>query len=165
MSITVSKQRQIEIIADELLNGTPRAVMLERYGNDWNLKKASIDNIIAAAKEYNTARLGEINATKEAELNEKGKELANGILTALERQKMLSDIAKGDVSYQKEIMTREGPQTVTELPSFKDRVAAIKTLNEMDGSNAPIKSETKVEGIIWNEIKTYDSDKETNTGT
>jgi len=146
MSITVSKQRQIEIIADELLNGTPRAVILEKYGNDWNLKKSSIDSIIAEAKEHNKARMNEINAAKEAELGEKGKELAEGILTALERQRMLSDIARGEVSYQKEVMTREGAQVVTTYPDFKDRVAAIKTLNEMDGSNAPIKSE--VSGLI-----------------
>lgn len=141
MNYTVSKQQQIEIVADELLKGSPRHLLLERYGKEWNLKKTAIDAIIAAAKEHNTTRLGEINAVKEAELNEKGKELASGILTALERQKMLSDIAKGEVTYEKQVITREGIQVVLTKPDYKDRVAAIKTLNEMDGANAPIKSE------------------------
>jgi len=121
-------------------------MILEKFGQMWNLKKSAINALIASAKEFNIGRMSEINAAKEAELGEKGKELAEGILTALERQRMLSDIARGEVTYEKEIVTKEGFRTIEVYPDFKDRVAAIKTLNEMDGSNAPIKSE--VSGLI-----------------
>jgi hypothetical protein len=163
---SIFKQAQIEQVADELLKGTPPAMILEKFGQMWNLKKSAINALIASAKELNIGRMSEINAAKEAELGEKGKELAEGILTALERQRMLSDIARGEVSYQKEVMTREGAQVVTTYPDFKDRVAAIKTLNEMDGANAPVKTDLSgAIAFVWNEVKTYETNNKTDAGT
>lgn len=57
-----------------------------------------------------------------------------GILSKLERQKILSDIARGNVTHQKEVATKFGIETLTVYPTWADRKAAVSELNKMDGA-------------------------------
>lgn len=59
---------------------------------------------------------------------------AMGILTKLERQKILSEIAIGRVTHTKEVATKFGVETINVWPSWSDRRAAIQELNKMDGA-------------------------------
>lgn len=64
-----------------------------------------------------------------------------GILSKLERQKILSDIALGNIPLTKHIVCNQIIQEVEVVPNWADRKAAIAELNKMDGDYAPIKSD------------------------
>jgi len=60
-----------------------------------------------------------------------------GVLSRLDRQKILTEIAVGRVTYQKEVATKFGIETLTVYPSWSDRKAAIQELNKMDSAYLP----------------------------
>ena len=66
---------------------------------------------------------------------------ASGILSKIERQKILTDIALGNIIVPRTIFTKMGAETIEEYPSHSDRRAAIAELNKMDGDYAPNKTE------------------------
>jgi len=159
---TAGSNERVVLIANDLLNGIPREKIIEKYGKLWDFKKSAIDSIIKEAKEYNIGRTKRIEDQYNKAIDKIAAEQERAILSVIERQIILSDIAEGKVKYQKTISSKDGLVDVWEFPAFSARVAAIKTLNEMDGANAPVKTESKIDAIIWNEVKTYDSNSQTN---
>lgn len=57
-----------------------------------------------------------------------------GVLTKLQRQKILSDIAIGKVTHIKQVATKFGVETIEVWPTWSDRKSAIQELNKMDGA-------------------------------
>lgn len=64
-----------------------------------------------------------------------------GILSRLERQIILTDIARGNVTHTKEVATKFGIETLTVYPTWSDRKAAIQELNKMDSAYMPADTE------------------------
>lgn len=64
-----------------------------------------------------------------------------GILSRLERQIILTDIARGNVTHTKEVATKFGVETLTVYPTWSDRKAAIQELNKMDSAYMPAETE------------------------
>lgn len=60
-----------------------------------------------------------------------------GILSRLERQKILTEIALGRVTHTKEVVTKFGTETIQVWPTWSDRKAAIQELNKMDSAYLP----------------------------
>lgn len=56
------------------------------------------------------------------------------ILTKLQRQQILSEIAIGKVTHTKYVPTKFGVEVIEVHPTWSDRKAAISELNKMDGS-------------------------------
>jgi len=86
--------------------------------------------------------------------NEKAKEAVNevkveaiknraskGFLSREERIEILSQIARGDISYKMEVVTKIGIQKIKAWPSFSDRKGAVSEINKMEGDYAPIKKD------------------------
>lgn len=76
--------------------------------------------------------------------NEAVKEALNGILTKVERMKILCEIALGEIKVKKAIITSKGIEYLPEEPDHNDRKNAIAELNKMDGSYAPIQTKTEL---------------------
>ena len=72
-------------------------------------------------------------------------DLADGsIANAAERMQILTQIMRGELTIDEEIITMTGRQTLTVEPSFSDRKSAIAELNKMDGSYAATKTDITV---------------------
>jgi len=71
---------------------------------------------------------------------------SKGILSKEERLEILSNIARGDLSYQMEVPSKFGPQKITAWPSFNDRKGAVNEINKMEGDYAPIKKDITSKG-------------------
>lgn len=72
---------------------------------------------------------------------------ANSIMNKAERMKLLSDIARGNISVEQAISTKDGIDVVEAKPSFAERRAAIAELNKMDGSYSPTKQEITISEV------------------
>jgi hypothetical protein len=64
-----------------------------------------------------------------------------GILSKLERMKILSDIAQGEIVLTKYIVCDGVIQERDVVPDYNDRKGAIAELNKMDGDYAPVKKD------------------------
>lgn len=76
--------------------------------------------------------------------------LKKAILTKEERMEILTEIAKGEITYNKEIITKMGTFIIEAVPDFSDRKNAISELNKMDGSYAPLKTDMTSGGETLN---------------
>lgn len=63
------------------------------------------------------------------------------LLTVIEKREILAKIARGELTYLETIGSAVGPITVEKLPSYTDRISAIKEENKMVGDYATEKKE------------------------
>lgn len=108
------------------------------------LKKPEIASKIAEFQKHNAnivSKANEIAAEKLAE---------GEIADKIERQKLLTQIMRGDVKIRADKFFFDGKtgavvtQEVDELPDHAARIKAIAELNKMDGSYAPSKTELEL---------------------
>lgn len=92
----------------------------QTFVKDWKKANSTFKSFQEA---INKAKLGEIIAQEK-------KAVKLNILTKIERQKILSDIVRGDIKTWKEAIGKFG----TERLEFYDPVKYIAELNKMDGS-------------------------------
>lgn len=101
--------------------------LAKKYSNEINSERKRISSIIESSKDTASAAIE-----------------ASAIMDRLERMKLLSDIARGNLSVEQAISTKDGIDIVEAKPSFSERRAAISELNKMDGSYSPTKQEIHV---------------------
>jgi len=122
-------------------------------GEKWQVPQRTFDTYWAEASErYKDILEIERNARNEVRIQMAKDSLKKAILNRHERMELLTQIAKGDISFEKEVATKFGPITILQKPEFVDRRAAVAELNKMDGEYAPVKKELKGEIEIVKQI-------------
>ena len=137
-----NKEKIISDILSELDFGIDRAACLDLMGKKWQTTTRTFDRYWQEAlKRFAALNLRTQNALDEVYIDAKKEALKKAILTKHERMEILTQIASGQLTFQKEVPTKFGPQMITATPDFTDRKAAIAELNKMDGEYAPIRKD------------------------
>lgn len=147
-----SEQAQVNFIADCLRKGEQRKVILGKFGKKWvNVSRTTFDRRLRQAEADVAAEQLAIKVKAEEQVVKEADVLKSKILTALERQAILSEMAKGELETELLLVTKDGIKKAKQKPTHAERRAAIAELNKMDGSYSPTKSEvtlTEVPQII-----------------
>lgn len=131
----IDKETAIKLILSELKKGISKASILQHLSENYKNSEKTFYNYYSAAEILYKDFLSKVNPIIEAKEIEAIGELAKaGILTKLERQKILSDIALGNIPIRKEVLSKFGVETIENEPTAADRINAIDKLNKMDGS-------------------------------
>ena len=103
--------------------------------------RAYIEEKYAAIQAKSDSRLADIMQEREMAV----------LLTVAEKRSILAQIARGEIDFVDQVMTRNGPETITRKPSPGERVKAIETDNKMCGDNAPTNQNVNVksEWLDW----------------
>lgn len=127
----IDKETAIKSILSDLKKGIDKKSILENLRKKWNFSTASLYNYYSAAEIKYKEFLSVANPIIERkEIEALGQIAASNILSKLERQLLLSDIATGKVKVWKEAVTRDG---IVKLGSY-DPAKYIAELNKMDGA-------------------------------
>jgi len=126
---------QIEFIKKCLRKGEKRAIILGKFGKKWT--KVSTTTF---GRRMDTAK-SEVRAEQEA-IKEGVKESIKKdiedrkieILNAIQRQEILSQIARGEIPLKKPMVVDKEIREIDVVPDWNDRKAAIAELNNMDGA-------------------------------
>lgn len=144
-----NEQAQIDFIVDLLRKGNQRKIILGKFGEIWGkASKNTFDRRLSEAKKQMQGELKQINERTEESIIKEVEARKTKILTALERQEILAQIASGELEIEQEVATNTGVKLVRLKPDFNERKGAIAELNKMDGSYAPTKSEVDNKGAI-----------------
>lgn len=131
----IDKETAIKLILSDLKKGISKMSIIQKLSINYNNSLKSFYNYFDAAEILYKEFLAKATPIIEAkEIEALGEAAKMGILSKLERQKILSDIAIGDVTHLKEVATKFGVETLTVYPTWNDRRTAIAELNKMDGS-------------------------------
>ena len=135
-----AQQTHIDFIVDCLRQGEKRKTILSKFGKKWaNISRTTFDRRLKLAEDSLRAEqqrirgIAEDGAIKESEI------LKSKILSYQERQRILSDIARGEMEVEKLIVTKDGIKKAKCKPDHTDIKNAISELNKMGGDYAPIK--------------------------
>jgi len=135
-----NKENIITEILIELEKGIGFSECLELFGTKWNLPKTTFSRYWKTANERHLInqqeaqkRIGDI--LTDNLINN----LNSAILSKNEALEILTEIAKAEIKEAKEGEIQNFP------PKVIERIQAIKTISEMQGWNAPIKSDIKTD--------------------
>lgn len=133
---------QVEFILDCLRKGEQRKFILGKFGKKWgSASKNTFDRRLSIAKKQLAIEQERINDKTEQNIQTAISERTVKILTSIERQEILSQIAKGEIPLSKPVGTGKDLQMIEFVPDWMDRRNAIAELNKMDGDYAPAKTE------------------------
>lgn len=137
-----NKENIITDILIELQKGTSYNDCLELINMIWDLPRTTFSRYWGEANK----RYARVNAEIQQNLDSALKDSAEnrmrlGILSKLERMKILSDIAQGEIVLTKYIVADGVIQERDVVPDYNDRKGAIAELNKMDGDYAPVKKD------------------------
>lgn len=144
--VKLSKENAIKSILSSRKKGIDKSAILQKLTKTYKNSLKSFYNYYDEAEIQYQEFLSIVNPliiNKEAEAL--ATVAASGILSKIERQKILTDIALGNIPLTKHIVCDGIIQEVEVVPSWGDRKAAIAELNKMDGDYAPTKTEVKQE--------------------
>lgn len=132
----IDKETAIKSILSDLKKGIDKPTILSRLARKCpNTNERTIRRWHEAASvEYQKFmdKVAPIVFAKEAEAM--ATVAASGILSKIERQKILSQIALGKIPLVKHMVVDKSIQEVEIVPNWSDRKNAIDILNKMDGS-------------------------------
>ncbi|HWB62145.1 MAG TPA: hypothetical protein VG603_01450 [Chitinophagales bacterium] len=132
------EQAQIDFIVACLRNGESRKDIKGKFGGKWgNLSRNTFDRRLKAAKEAYSIEIGSIKAKAGQMIEQEAEVLKSKILTVLEKQVILSQIARGEIELQKPIVVDKSIELIKVVPDYMDRKNAIAELNKMEGHYAP----------------------------
>jgi hypothetical protein len=140
-----------ELIVNEILGemdfGITYKACMQLNQSKWKLTEGTFVRYWKEASTRYLAANEKEQKAKEVVRAEMAKErVKKAILTKEERLEILSQIARGDLSYKQEVPSKFGPQTVTAWPSFNDRKGAVAEINKMEGDYAPIQKDITSKG-------------------
>ena len=136
---------QIEFIKDCLLKGEERKSILQKFTKIYKgLSIKTFDNRMKVAKEQVAIEFKQITGQSNERIKEEVEARKTKILTALERQEILSNIAKGELEREDVVFVDGQPKKLKVKPTFNDMRGAIAELNKMQGDYAPTKSEVSI---------------------
>ena len=136
-----SETAQINFIADCLRKGEQRKEILGKFGKKWEkVSRTTFDRRLRQAEAHVASEQQRIKEQAEQEVVKEADALKSKILTSLERQAILSDMAKGELETEVLLVTKDGIKKAKAKPTHAERRAAIAELNKMSGDYAPAKS-------------------------
>jgi len=140
-----TKEEYILWMLDEMAKGDiQRSSVLGKFDKKWGKSSSTFDRNWKVALERHRDRLLEAQSIKdELILENEKKATENGILTRNQKQKILSDIAKGNVIRK----FGEGKDAVSMLVTDAERIRAINELNKMQGDYEPELFKIKTENV------------------
>ena len=129
-----NKDTCIELILSEMDKGTSKNIVLAKFGKKWRYPEDTFDKHWLEAKELYLERRKEINDAKMEAIKEMEVEaVKRNILSKLDALEILTEIATNQIISDKGIS------------NDSDRINAIKTINQMQGYNAPKESKLEIE--------------------
>jgi len=144
----IDKETAIKLILDKKKKGIDEKSILQFFTDNFIFTEKTYYNWKKEALQRYVEFEAKVNPIIEAkEIEAKGELAKAGILTKLERQKILSDIATGRITTWKEIGTKDGIQKA----HIFNPIQAIAELNKMDGAY--------IESDIENEFKGFEIDE------
>ena len=136
-----NEQAQIDFIVDCLRKGEQRKTILAKFGTKWqSASPRTFDRRLKAAEINLQGEQQRIKEQAEQDVVKEADALKSKILTSLERQAILSDMAKGELETEVLLVTKDGIKKAKAKPTHAERRAAIAELNKMEGDYAPAKS-------------------------
>jgi hypothetical protein len=127
----ISKEAAIKSMLTDLKKGIDKAVTLGKFGKKWEIPKSTYYRWYEEAEKRHQPYLNKIQEIENQTIEKVVSEIVTAnIMSKIERQQLLSDIARGDKLIWKEAVSKEG---VVQLQSY-DPTKAIDLLNKMDGS-------------------------------
>lgn len=131
----IDKETAIKLILSDLKRGISKPTILSIIVEKCQVSTRTAERYYDAANKQYDVFLSKVTPIIEAkEIEALGEAAKIGILSKLERQKILSKIAKGKIPLTKHIVCDKVIQEVDIIPNWSDRVRAIAELNKMDGS-------------------------------
>ena len=135
-----SEHPQIDFIVDCLRKGEQRKTILAKFGKKWqSASERTFDRRLKAAEIKLQGEQQRIKDLAEQSIAKDADALKSKILTAMQRQEILTQIALGEYEVEKLIVTKDGIKKAKAKPDHTDIRNAIAELNKMDGSYTPIK--------------------------
>ena len=136
-----NEQTQIDFIVDCLRKGEQRKTILGKFGKKWeSVSRTTFDRRLRQAEAHVASEQQRIKEQAEQDVVKEADALKSKILTSLERQAILSDMAKGELETEVLLVTKDGIKKAKAKPTHAERRAAIAELNKMSGDYAPAKS-------------------------
>jgi hypothetical protein len=148
-----NEYEQVEFIKKYLRDGLKRAPILVKFRKRWGkCSENTFDRRLAIAEKQLQAEIAKIQETAIDSIKEQANDLISVIMPVIERQAILSEIARGRRTVQQVIVTKFGVETIDQFPSHTDIKNAISELNKMDGGYSPVKVDHNVIGITAIEV-------------
>jgi hypothetical protein len=139
------KQKTLTLMVSLLREGGTRGGILSKVGKTCQCSVRTLDRILKEATQIHMQESAQLQKAELEGLTEaRKKEAMEGVLSSLERKKILSEIARGKVLVKKPVVTKFGVEEIDCEPDHGDRKAAIAELNKMDGDYAPVKSKQEI---------------------
>jgi hypothetical protein len=127
----IDKETAIKSILSDLKKGIDKKSIFGRIRKNSEIPKSTIYDWYRVAETKYKEFLSVANPIIEAkEIEALGQIAVSNILSKLERQLLLSDIARGNVKVWKEALSKDGKVKL----SYYDPVKYINELNKMDGA-------------------------------
>lgn len=139
---SLDKDTAIKSILSDLKKGIDKPTILRKIASKCEKDKATIYRWYSDAdKRYKEFMHKALPVIEYKEAEALAEVAASGILSKIERQKILTDIALGITKSTKPMMFMGDIIQATCAPTVADMRAAIAELNKMDGDYAPNKIE------------------------
>jgi hypothetical protein len=126
---------QIDFIVDCLRKGEARKIILAKFVKKWQGKSnRTFDRRLRQAESALQGEQQAVKAKSEESINQAIEARKANILSAIDRQELLSKIANGDVKVKKPFVIGGKIMEYPSEPDHLDKIKAIAELNKMDGS-------------------------------
>jgi len=150
----IDKATAIKSILSDLKKGIDKPTIFQKLSTAYNNSLKSFYNYYEEAEiQYKSFMLIAEPIIRAKEMEAMGEIAKAGILSKIERQKILTQIALGEIPLVKYIVCDKMIEQVEIVPNWADRKNAIDLLNKMDGTY--IQSESPDE----NEFKGFEIDE------
>ena len=145
----MDKETAIKSILSDLKKGIDKKSILQKLTKNYNNSTKSFYNYFDEAEKRHQPYLKKIQEVENQTIEKVVSEIVTlNILSRIERQQLLSDIAMGKKKVWKEAVSRDG---VVKLESY-DPLRYIDILNKMDGSYGNDDEESEFNGFEIEEI-------------
>jgi len=149
----IDKETAIKLILSDLKKGISKMSIIQKLSINYNNSLKSFYNYFDAAEILYKEFLAKATPIIEAkEIEALGEAAKMGILSKLERQKILSEIARGEIQLIKYMVADGVIHDMPIVPNWTDRKNAIAELNKMDGAYIEIDNENEFKGFEIDEI-------------
>lgn len=137
-----NKQVVIDDIIKEIEQGKSFDTCMKQNGTKWNLTRSTFIRRWNDAQQQYTELQDKAKEASDRAYIEASVEAAKGaIMSKAERQSILTQIARGELSVKKSIAIGGiGIEVVNVYPDFSDIKSAVAELNKMEGDYAPTKT-------------------------
>jgi len=150
----IDKETAIKSILSDLKKGIDKPTIFQKLSTTYNNSLKSFYNYYEEAEiQYKNFMLIAEPIIRAKEMEAMGEIAKAGILSKIERQKILTQIALGEIPLVKYIVCDKMIEQVEIVPNWADRKNAIDLLNKMDGTY--VQSESGDE----NEFKGFEIDE------